>query len=448
MRKIAASVLALILSISLVSCASEEAVQPEQSTTSSETAQSSETTEATPEPSGDSDRVLKIGHYVDPANSEDAIMKGTTELFAELSEQTGITIEIETIPWDQIEGKLVMTNQAGDPSADIYVISSQKLASIVNSGSLLPLDDYIDKDLDRSNFVPGAFEVGTYSGDGKVYCMLSSIHNRGLWYNKALMPNPPQNRAELVEFAKAATDKENNIYGFGFWGNQHYASMEVGVGQLMWDAGVKLCDDAGKATWATPEAAETVKFLADCIHEYEISPQTCYTMVDYAEVADMFLAGNIASYISGTYDMAKIQTSDIFKEGNVGFAPIPGTDGPAPTFSNGWAFAIPSKSKQPDLAWEFVVAFSQPEVQTKHAKFEGGMPIRVESYDDEVFSSGLYKELYANMENGRSMDPFVFYQESLEAIAMANTTYIMDPTADIEQLHLDAQNDFNSRYYE
>lgn len=83
-------------------------------------------------------KVLTMMTYIDP-NGGDATQEKVWEVYQRFTEETGIEIELNVVPWDQTESKVVITNQAGSP-CDIALISSQKMPSLVNSGALLETD--------------------------------------------------------------------------------------------------------------------------------------------------------------------------------------------------------------------------------------------------------------------------------------------------------------------
>lgn len=393
------------------------------------------------------EKVLRVAHYIDPDDKTDPTSVMYVDLFNRFTEQTGIKIEIEYIVWDQIDSKLVITNAAGSPSSDIYWCSSQKLASLVNGGALMPLDDRIAADLNEDDFTELMWNAVTYPGDGKRYMLLASVHSRGLWYNTDLMPEAPTNWEELVEYAQAATNPEENIYGIAFLANNTYGAMEVGTAPFIWSAGGAICDSTGKATYNTPEVIEAVEFMNSLINEYKVAPESCYT-ADEDTWLEAFKAGQIASIINGTYRVAEMMETELGKAGKLKFAPIPGKDGAAPNFSNGWAMAIPSNAspEKADLAWELMKFISDPEIQVEHSLTEGGLPTTLASYEDEAFQAEPFPSFLANLPNGRSMDPVIYYQDELQAAMIAINTYFFDDTQDLQSI-LDASvNDFNAQY--
>lgn len=253
---------------------------------------------------------------------------------------------------------------------------------------------------------------------------------------------------ELVKIGQQVTNKEKGIYGFGFWGSKHYGSCELVIGPYTWDRGGSICDKDGVATFNSPQAMEAIQFLSDCVHKYKISPESVFT-ADFTEIDNAFQAGNIAMIINGTYQsptyFAKAQFA---KDGNIGWAPIPGKEGPSPNFANGWALGIPAKAKNVKGAWEFIKFFETPEVQLEHSKIEGGAPTRKSAWSDETFKDDMHKFFFDNLDkNGHPMDPLVYYQEGLEALNLAALGYFLDPAADLKKLLDDSATAFNKKFY-
>lgn len=388
---------------------------------------------------------IVIGSYVDPANNEDPGNAKWVEFYQKISEETGVEIEVQTIPWDQIESKLVVTNMTGSPSADMYLMSSQKIASVVNAGAALCLDEFVDRDLNRDDYVEAALAAG--SVNGKLYCIPSGLHSRGLWYNTELIPEAPKTMDELVEYAKAATDAENNVYGFAF-NAVTSSTIENALAGTVWDNGGAYCDAEGKATWASPEVAEAIQFYNDCVNEYGITPESCKTSTNTQDFRDMFADGRLGCFIDGSFAGGFLADSQRFKDGKLQFCPFPGKEGPAPNFANGWSFAIASNSKNADACWEVVKAIMSVENQTEHAVFDSCLPITKASYEDEAFSTPLYQAMAANMEKARGMDPLVNYSEALDAIANVNASYMLDPTQDLNALLQESQDQFNAKFFD
>ena len=284
--------------------------------------------------------VLRMGHYLETMNAGRPYDVGMGELLRRFTEETGIEIELTCIPWDQIDRQLVVSNRAGEPGGDIYNLSSQRLTYLVNNGALLPLDDRLEESFPGDTLSANVLEAGTYSGDGKLYLILQSIHTRGLWYNRDYIQEPPATLEELVEVGLEVNRPEEGFYALAFWGGNHYGAVESVIAPLTWAYGGSLSEEDGRAAWNNEAVRQAVGFLSDCVNVHGITPESCLRTKDFSDIQELFSKGQFAMIFDGNYSYP----INYFEPGNrekFGFAPYPGLDGPSSGFSNGWAWGIP-----------------------------------------------------------------------------------------------------------
>lgn len=392
-------------------------------------------------------KALQIVHFID-ADGKKPYDAKAYQLYQKFTQQTGIAIEIKTLPWDQLDERLLVSSQSGEPLGDLYTLSSQKLEYLVNGGALTPLDDYFNQCFKKEEFLPLVLEEGTSDFDGKLYLMLQSVHTRGLWYNKRYVSEPPKTLDELVAVAQKAMAEHPGVYGFGFWGGTHYGAVEGTLSMLAWAHGGKLAGDEGRAAWANGAVANGIRFMSDCVNKYGISPRTCLTTVDGLDVQEMFYNGKLAMAFDGSFAYSRNEFNyDSVEE--YGFAPIPGVDGYSDNFSNGWSWGIPKNARQKDLAWAFIRWFEGRDIQIEHAQIEGALPTRVDALEDASFAGrGFAPQFIEDLtQYGRPMDKFIYYQSALEALAAASSEYCLTPVTNLDQALLDAQTLFNQKYY-
>ena len=372
------------------------------------------------------------------------------EIFEEFETKYDVKLHVESIAWDQIDSKLMMTVRAGNPP-DISWFSGQKLAAQVNAGSLMPLDDYVEKYLSEE-FIKDLSIVDKESmisvRDGRRYGFLVSVHSRLLWYRKDLIPEAPSTWDDLVKWGQSVAKPEENFWGFIFYGLRHYGTIELVVGPFIWANRARISDEKGRAVWNTPQVAEAIQFLSDCVNKYRITPRDIVTTA-FADMWNSFLAGNAAMTIDGTYYLGAAKQSGLWKEGKIGMTFIPSPKGDtSANFSNGWALGVPRGSKQPGLAWKFIEFWQSREVQVKHALVEGGMPTRRSGWLDPAFSDPVYQFFFMNIElAGHPMDPLVYYEEALDELAVVYQDYLLHPEKNLDKMLEEASRSFNKRYY-
>lgn len=394
-----------------------------------------------------SPKVLKVAHYLEINTRDNPDETSWDQLLLEFTRETGVEIQYEFIPWDQLDQKLVITNQTNEPIGDVFMLSSQKLSYLVNARVLLPLDSRFERDFQRSDFNPKALEACTYHGDGKLYMMMQLMHIRGIWYNKNYVEEPPETWAELIDLGKQISRPEDDFYAFGFWGGSHYGSSELTLSPFSWALGGNLAAEDGRAIWDNPGTRDAIRFISDCVNVYQISSPKCVTTRDFADIQQDFRQGRLAIIQDGNFSLIRHLSEGLTVE-ELGFAPCPGPEGPMMNFSNGWAWGIPSQSKQPDLAWDLIKWFMREDVQIKHSIMEGGLPVRVSAYEDEAFQKEPFPWFLENLAAyGRPGEPFIYYQEGMNELAAAASTYCQDPTLDLEVLLRDSADQYNKKYY-
>ncbi len=373
------------------------------------------------------------------------------EIFAEFGKlYPDLKVDIETVVWDQIDTKLMMTVKAGNPP-DLSWFSGQKLKAQLNAGSLMPLDDLMARDMTEeeiNDFASVDRDTCTSVLDGKRYGFLTSVHSRLLWYRKDLIPEPPKTWDDLVEIAQKINDPENKFWGYVFYAGRHYRTAEEDLSPYVWSNGGRYSDETGRAAYNTPEVAEAIQLLSDMVNKYKVSPPGVVSM-EVSDIWDSFLAGNYGMYIAGTYQLSSAKESELWKEDKIGVALNPSPKGDTPrNFANGWALGIPNGAKNPEAAWKFLQFFTSPEIQVKHAIVEGGMPIRRSAWTDEVFQNPVHQKFIENIDKaGHPMDPLIYYGECLDSIAIAFQDYLLHPDKDLTELLDDAAKKFNKRYY-
>ncbi|PJF25034.1 MAG: hypothetical protein CUN53_14820, partial [Phototrophicales bacterium] len=81
------------------------------------------------------------------------------DALAAFQSETGITVEIQSLPMDQLFSRVQVTAASGQEAADVIFLSEEAPSNIVATGNMLPLNDYIAAtpelnidDIDRLDF--------------------------------------------------------------------------------------------------------------------------------------------------------------------------------------------------------------------------------------------------------------------------------------------------------
>jgi multiple sugar transport system substrate-binding protein/raffinose/stachyose/melibiose transport system substrate-binding protein len=158
--------------------------------------------------SGSSDGSVEMTFWHNSTTGEgNAYWEDTVAAFEEAN--PGVTITIQSIQNEDMDGKLQTALNSGD-APDIFMArGGGKLADVVEAGQAMDLTDLVD-DATKTAVGDGAFSA--FSVDGKVYGMPVSVLPGGIYYSKDLfaqagITETPTTMAELetaVDQLKAA----------------------------------------------------------------------------------------------------------------------------------------------------------------------------------------------------------------------------------------------------
>lgn len=233
------------------------------------------------------------------------------------------------------------------------------VAARVEAGHYQPITQYYEKWEGKDDLMPSVLANGTYKGEiyGLAYSTTPFIFawRKDFFADAGLDPEqPPQNWAELEEFARKLTKRDQagqiTQSGFAF---PRSAGNFVEFDTLVFGNGGLFYDEAGKPTLNTPDKAETLEFLSGFVNEVGIPFNSNETNPFIAGTAAMTLINNVAL-------TPMLQNADY--AGKIGIALPPSNKEPA-TFCGCNMLFIGGDSKHADEAFAFIeFALSREEV--------------------------------------------------------------------------------------
>lgn len=300
------------------------------------------------------------------------------EIEAKFKERTGLTVNFQIMPWQELGTKLIAAVQAGNPPEGSRV-NSFHLKMIMTADGLGNLDPYFKAsftDEDKKDFLydfnPNLVVKGS-KWSMQIEAIPKALFIRKDWLAKANL-KAPKTWAEFVEVGKALT-------GSGRWGYMFGASktqlnqVETLFQPQIHGRGGQVLDGSDKAVFNSDAGVAAYQFLADCVHKHKITPPQVVAST-YDEVTDAFKAGRVAMIQEGAHRFADIAKA-IGPE-NLELAKVPSDDPgkPSPTIITGWGMGIPRGSKNPDAAWEHIKHYISAEALEINARVAGTLPTR------------------------------------------------------------------------
>src|SRR5215475_2878740 len=190
------------------------------------------------------------------------------ELIDRFTQDTGIKIEQQRIPWAELYAKLQVSVPAGE-GPDLALIHTVEVPHFASDGVLEAIDDATTggKGFRGDDYLPATWQGGTFQG--KRYSLPLDVPQHVLYLNVKVMkdagfvgaygkPKVPATRDELVTMAKKMT--KDDSFGFGI-GTVNPGKYTWGFHNLLWQNGANIyASDLKKAAVTDPAALEVAEF--------------------------------------------------------------------------------------------------------------------------------------------------------------------------------------------
>ncbi|NPU99764.1 MAG: extracellular solute-binding protein [Brevinematales bacterium] len=174
--------------------------------------------------------VINLWHAYRGAEA-DAINK-VTEMF-NLS-HNDIEVKLLPVPFDAINNKLqtvipaVNKGQSQEEGPDVFVFGQDFTGDWAERQLILPLENFISKDITSQYFKNTINAFADYMYDGALWALPGSFKNISLFYNKRFIANPPKKLSELMAISGKFTNPGDKKWGFSYdCGNFYYHTMWV-----------------------------------------------------------------------------------------------------------------------------------------------------------------------------------------------------------------------------
>ena len=173
--------------------------------------------------------------------------KGTGPYFEEAAKafeaaNPGTKIQIEVVPWDNLQQKLTTDISAG-ANADLSIIGTRWLLDYVSQGVVAPIDSYVTPDF-KARFIDTFLTPSVMNG--KVYGLPIAASARALYYNKdvfakAGIKEPPATWADFKTAAEDIKAGGGGVFPFGLQGKEIETDVYFYYG--MWSYGGEIVKD-------------------------------------------------------------------------------------------------------------------------------------------------------------------------------------------------------------
>lgn len=313
----------------------------------------------------------------DPATLENG------QMFTEL---TGVPIEWVGTPDEQMMPKLQPLFMARSDAVDIVPLDGTNYRAFVDRGWLLQVDFLWDEAV-LNEFQSGLRNLivdGHHYSGPQVARITDMMYYRPSMLQAAGYSRPPATLDELVEMAKKMTiDKDGNgsidQWGYAFRAGGVLDGAEI-VKAVALLYGVNPDRVDGKVQYNVPEVVRAADFLVKLRNEHKVVPPGV-TAYQHGDVADLFLAGNVAIVIDPTYLYGRSIESAIKDDFAVALQPRAFPGGPTTVIQNWNGWGISNYSKNKTAALVFLDMYRSYIPQVREFALENNEVLLKKAYD-------------------------------------------------------------------
>ncbi|MEC4018442.1 ABC transporter substrate-binding protein [Streptomyces sp. H27-D2] len=285
--------------------------------------------------------------------------------------------KIELIPIQASENdyyaKIQQMMRSPKTAPDLVYEDTFLINSDIESGYLRPLDPYLDKWRDWDLFADTA-KTAAKARDGKTYGVPDGTDTRGLWFNKKLFAKAglpadwtPRTWDEILDAARTVKKKVPGVTPLNVYtgkGPGEGAVMQ-GFEMLLYGTGADPLYDPKTEKWVSGGKGfrDSLDFVRT-VYSEKLGPDVSDALdpnVGVRVATEWMPEGKLAINLDGSWMGQQWQKTGgkPWPEWSktLGQAPMPTQHGAAPgkvSMSGGWTWAIPAKSRNPDLAWELI----------------------------------------------------------------------------------------------
>ena len=418
MKKLVSLLLALVMVLSLAACGAKEPAAE------APNAEAPKAEAPVAEATGEKITVILPRHEMDTIGFYE-------EMTREFEAQTGITVELILMGWDQVADRLTADLAAGGGTYDVIELDNAWVEKFVNNGWIAPLDEYVTDEM-KEGIIPGL--LNKFSSGGHLYGIVWNNDTRFYMYNAAKleqigMDHAPETWDEAVEAYEKLYEQGLVSSAYIDCYNQEWA----GANELIFftsSFGGKLIDDEGHPVMAKdPKTKAAYEFLVKGLESGFIDPSSLTSSQETTN--DVFCMGETFMFLQAwpsVYASANnAEVSNIVGEIEVADSIIhaEGEEGIILTLPE--AMAITSTSQHKEAAWQFIQFISSRENEKQKAIKLGALPIWTDLLaDPELLEVYPYWENFGSqIDKATGLPSVLWYDEFVEVLTVESQRILL-----------------------
>ncbi|GAB3392205.1 extracellular solute-binding protein [Humibacter soli] len=297
--------------------------------------------------------------------------------------------------------KLALMNKSASTAPDVLYEDTFLIKSDAAAGYLAPLDSYVKKWSDWSQFPANARQAGE-GADGKLYGIPMGTDTRALWYNKDVLqkagvsvPWQPKNWQDIIDAAKKIKAAEPGVIPLNVYsgkGTGEGSTMQ-GFEMLLYGTQNQLTNSDGKWVSGSTGFKDSLQFIKD-VYGGGIGPSAQQALdPNWSNQTPALLSQNkLGISLDGSWVSSNWGSAGVAPWTNwnsvMGQAKMPTQDAADPgatSMSGGWTLALGSKSKNPTAAWNFIALGLNKDNSLFYATSNQNIPVRTDVATDPTY---------------------------------------------------------------
>lgn len=316
--------------------------------------------------------------------------------------QTGITVNLEVIGWNDLQTRIQTAITSGQ-APDVLNIGNTWAASLQATGAFMPFDDSAMEAIGGADkFVKTALDTGGKPGEPVTSVPLYGLAY-GLYYNKQMFKDagltPPTSWEEMVADAKKLTDPAKKVYGFSlaagsYTENAHFAFINAAQN------GGELFDPSGQPTFSSDGVVNGIHRYLDLMQKDKVVNINNAQYDNATKTVNDFATGKVAMILSQNNADNSIVANGM-KDDAYGVVAFPAPQGAKQiaTFPAGINLSIFKNTKNKDGALKFVKFMTSPETQKTLDKPYAALPVlngAKPNFTDNAEEAKTFQDIYQN----------------------------------------------------
>jgi multiple sugar transport system substrate-binding protein len=390
--------------------------------------------------SGHSSKTITIAYQEQLDNNnrvQDKFLKQAVSQFEKANPGTTVKLVPVTATENDYYTKIDLMMRSPVTAPDLVYEDTAVINSDAASGYLLPINKYVSSWSGWSQYSPRS-KSAVSSPSGQVYGVPDTTDTRGIWYNKQIfakagipVPWQPKNWNDILTAARQIKAKVPGVYPLNVFTGvaQGEAATMQGFEMLLYgtpSANNSMYDYSAKK-WVvdSKDFTNALTFLHTVFSQHLGPPTQMALAANFQDTVatNLLPSGKLAMDIDGSW-LPNNWLSTGAKpwpqwQSVLGLATMPtefGQGSDKVSLSGGWAWSIPAKGKNPDLAWKFIESVETEASSAKWNAMNATLAVRQDVGTDPTYLNALPSNKFFS-----SLLPYTYYRPTLPVYTQVST---------------------------